>query len=136
MVQKFFNRYGCLLLVVACVLGVFAPSGTAFAAKIRCEDLNFTIVNNSGKTIDKIYLSPSHYSDWAPEDGMTHYPLHHGEYLDVDFPDRCNYYVQPYYDLRVEYRDGSYDEWTELDLYKINKMGIESVGEASFLTAR
>lgn len=124
-------KFGCLLLALALVLGAF---GTAFAARWRCEDLDFAIMNNSGKTIKRVYLSPSEYDEWVPADKMNDYPLHHGEYVEVDFPDRCEL-SQPY-DLRVEYRDGSYDEWTDVDLYQANEMAIESVGSTSFLTTR
>ena len=126
------KKFFAFLAMAALVIGTLVPVAMGERRIVRAAP-DFTLVNNSGRTIVNVYLSPSKYADWAPEDELNDRPLRHGESIEIDFVDRWDH-IQPY-DLRVEYSNGTYDEWMELDLYHIYEMGIERNGASSYLVA-
>ena len=115
-----------LVLVIAIVC-----SFTAFASARDAQKLR--IVNNSGKTIEKIGLKLSGNGDYVEgRDDLNDSPLRNGEFIEMSFLDSSER-RQPH-DLIAIYSDGTYDEWNGLDLHNVYEFGIERGGASSYRT--
>lgn len=116
------NRLVGGVLTGALLLGL--PS-LAFAGK-----QNFTLVNKTGYTLDKVFVAPSKSDSWD-EDVMGRDVLGNGETVDIDF-DRSETTCK--WDLKVVYDDNTSAEWDNFDLCETNKITIKynrSSGETS-----
>ena len=104
------------------VLLVVLMAGSAMAAR-----QDFTLYNYSGKTITKIYIIPSWKPTFAEKDRFTGsaLPLRHGKSANMTFH---SYPDEQYWDLRVYYANGKYENWSELDFFKISRLSIDKKG--------
>jgi pyruvate/2-oxoglutarate dehydrogenase complex dihydrolipoamide acyltransferase (E2) component len=93
-----------------------ANSSSAAAAAAQ----DFTLVNDTGVEIDKVYISPHDADDWE-EDILGKDTLPTGESVEVKF-DRDETAAK--WDLRVEDKQGNGIEWENLDLLKISKLTL------------
>lgn len=90
-----------------------APADTAGAQ-------DFTLVNNTGVEIDKVFISPHSSDDWE-EDVLGQDTLPDGEKVDIKFS-RAE--KAPLWDLKIEDSKGTGIEWENLNLLEISKLTI------------
>src|SRR3954471_18901431 len=81
---------------------------------------DFTLANETGVEIDKVYISPHDKDDWE-EDILGKDTLPTGQSVDIKFH-RSE--TAGDWDLKVEDKQGNSIEWHELDLLKISKVTL------------
>lgn len=81
---------------------------------------DFTLVNETGVEIHKVYISPHDSNDWE-EDILGRDTLPSGQSVDITF-DRNE--KAPVWDLRVEDSKGNAIEWENLNLLQISKVTL------------
>jgi hypothetical protein len=81
---------------------------------------DFTLVNQTGVEIDKVFISPHDADDWE-EDILGKDTLPAGQSVEIKF-DRTETAAQ--WDLRIEDKEGNSIEWESLDLLKISKLTL------------
>jgi hypothetical protein len=94
-----------------------SPANTTASS---AADQDFTLVNDTGVTIDKLYISPHNSDDWE-EDILGTDTLSSGETLDIKFH-RAE--KAPEWDLRIEDKQGNSIEWENLNLLEIAKITL------------
>jgi hypothetical protein len=78
---------------------------------------DFTLVNQTGVEIDKVFISPHDKDDWE-EDVLGQDTLPNGQSVDIKFH-RDETAAE--WDLRIEDKGGNSIEWENLNLLKISK---------------
>jgi hypothetical protein len=81
---------------------------------------DFTLVNETGVEIDKVYISPHDKDDWE-EDILGQDTLPTGQSVDIKFH-RDETAAE--WDLRIEDKGGNAIEWENLNLLKISKVTL------------
>jgi hypothetical protein len=81
---------------------------------------DFTLVNQTGVEIDKVFISPHEKDDWE-EDVLGKDTLPSGQSVDIKF-DRDETAAE--WDLRIEDKQGNSIEWESLNLLKISKLTL------------
>lgn len=81
---------------------------------------DFTLVNQTGVEIDKVYISPHDKDDWE-EDILGKDTLPAGQNVDIKFH-RDETAAE--WDLRIEDKEGNAIEWENLNLLKISKLTL------------
>ena len=103
-----------LMLALALVLGL------STVAKAEGTDNNFDLINKTGYTLDKVFVSPHGEKSWG-EDIMGKETVKDGETVHITFhPDATH----DHYDLKVVYDDKEEVFWENLELPKVNKLTI------------
>jgi hypothetical protein len=95
-----------------------ANSNSTSAAQSGAQD--FTLVNQTGVEIDKVYISPHDKDDWE-EDILGEDTLPSDKSVDIKFH-RDETAAE--WDLRVEDSKGNSIEWENLNLLKISKLTL------------
>jgi hypothetical protein len=83
-------------------------------------DQDFTLLNETGVIIDKVYISPHDSDDWE-EDVLGKDTLPSGESVDITFH-RAE--KSPLWDLRIEDSKANSIEWENLNLLEISKITL------------
>ncbi len=108
---------------LAALLGILVLTAAASFAQV----FDFTLVNKTGDTIQAVYVSPSIDDEWG-EDVLGEDVLEDGDSFEIifdeDYEEELLEYDIDEYDLRCEYEDGSYDEWTNIVLEEIVQLTI------------
>jgi hypothetical protein len=94
---------------------------------------DFDLVNRTGYTIDKVFVSPSNSKDWE-DDVLGRDVLGENETVHIRFH-RVNKACK--WDLKVVYSDAEEAEWDEFDLCEVSKITIRynrKSGETSATT--
>ena len=121
-------------IFLAVLLILVIAAGSAFAAR-RNREMKLRLVNHTGKTIVTVYLKPSKYGDYEEEDELNEdSPLRNGEFIDMKFFDKTEH-REPH-DIMIVFRDGSYDEWTELNFDEFDEMTFDRDGATSYRLTR
>ena len=107
------RRIGALLAI--CALSMMLIP-TAFAQGAQ----DFTVVNQTGVEINKLYVSPHTTNDWE-EDILGQDTLPNGDSVNIHFR-RTEKAAK--WDLRIEDSDGNAIEWENLNLLKISKVTL------------
>ncbi|MBD0371974.1 MAG: hypothetical protein ICV60_14125 [Pyrinomonadaceae bacterium] len=81
---------------------------------------DFTLVNQTGVEIDKLYISPHDSNDWQ-EDILGQDTLPSGQSVDIKFHRNEKAAM---WDLRIEDKQGNAIEWENLNLLEINKVTL------------
>jgi hypothetical protein len=81
---------------------------------------DFTLVNETGVEIDKVYISPHDKDDWE-EDILGKDTLPTGQSVDIKFH---RDETSAEWDLRIEDKGGNAIEWENLNLLKISKLTL------------
>lgn len=105
----------------------FAVTSTALAAS---RDVK--LVNETGKTIARLYLSTIALEDWQEISELAGEVLRDEESIDI-YVDPASFKPNPivrYFDIRAEYDDGSAEIWGGLDLFNIAEVVLKR-GERS-----
>lgn len=100
----------------------FAVTATTLAAS---RDVK--LVNETGKTIARIYLSTIALEDWQEITELAGEVLRDEESIDI-YVDPNNFRPNPivrYFDIRAEYDDGSEEIWGGLDLFNIAEVSLK-----------
>lgn len=82
---------------------------------------DFTLVNDTGVVIDKLFISPHGVDDWE-EDILGQDTLASGEKLDIKFHRSQKAAL---WDLKIVDKDGHSIEWENLNLLEISKVTID-----------
>jgi hypothetical protein len=96
-----------------------SPSAPASNATAGAQD--FTLVNETGVVLDKVFIAPHDSDNWE-EDILGKDTLANGEMVDIKF-DRKE--TADMWDLRIEDKEGTYIEWENLNLLKIKKVTLK-----------
>lgn len=118
--MQFLNKFARLGKVALVAGMVSATSVVAFANAALADHRDFKIINRSGATIEKLWISPSSSDDWEDEmlkgngvrNGTTKNITFSGNYAE----DECQF------DLK--YIDANEDTWTfnKIDLCKVSEL--------------
>ena len=93
---------------------------------------DFTLVNETGVEIDKVFISPHDADDWE-EDILGKDTLPTGQSVDVKF---SREETAAQWDLRIEDKEGNGIEWENLDLLKISKLTLNYDAASKKATAK
>jgi len=96
-----------------------APEAAAADANAAAQD--FTLVNETGVVIDKVFISPHSSDDWE-EDILGQDVLANGEKVDIKFHRSQK---APLWDLKIADKEGHSIEWENLNLLHISKLTLE-----------
>lgn len=107
-------RATLVMLSAALVLGL------STSAQAEGSDNDFTLVNKTGYTLDKVYVSPHDTKEWG-EDIMGKDTLKDGEEVKITFSPNAD---ADHFDVKVVYDDKTEAIWADLELPKINKLTI------------
>ena len=118
------RRIGLLAL---CVLSMLLVGVAAAAGK-----QDFTLHNETGKTIQELYVSPNAADNWQ-EDVLGEDTLETGNHVDVKFARAEKADV---WDLRVVFEDGKAVVWTKIKLSEITDVTISFKGGKPFATTK
>ncbi|MBF0530358.1 MAG: hypothetical protein HQK55_14015 [Deltaproteobacteria bacterium] len=102
------------VLTVVMILG--------FSQVVWAASQDFTVVNATGKTIDRLFVAHASENDWG-DDILGRDTMSHGEYWDITFTGYSSSHCS--FDLRVEMTDGSITEWDNLNLCNIRKITLK-----------
>lgn len=97
---------------------IFAINSLAFA------NSTFKIVNETGKTITQIYISPTEEKFWKMQ---TFGNLYNGDSTIINF-DPSPFLPRPmlrYFDIGVNYDDFTQEIWYGLDLYNYEEIHLQ-----------
>lgn len=111
--------------IVASCLAVVALASITLQATQQRRNLDFTLVNKTGLTINEVYLSPTNDDEWG-EDVMGRDVLKNGEKVDITFASsetECNW------DLKIVDADDDDVEWTKLNLCTANEITLMYEGK-------
>ena len=116
--QNFFKVAKAFILSLIMAVSI---TGVAMAGS-----QDFVLRNNTGHDILVVNVSPSASNDWE-EDIMGHDVLLNGEAVTVTFGkgDKTRYW-----DIRVEFVDGSEMSWTGIDLLSVGRISLMGDGSA------
>jgi hypothetical protein len=95
-----------------------ANSNSSAATAGAAQD--FTLVNETGVEIDKVFISPKDKDDWE-EDVLGKDTLPTGQSVDIKFHREE---TSAEWDLKIEDKQGNSIEWHDLDLLKISKVTL------------
>jgi len=98
-------------------LFVILIAGSVVRAQVNQD---FTIVNNTGLSIDQLYVSPSEIEDWE-EDVLGVDVLQNGEQADIHFAPKEN---RCQWDIKIVDAQGDSIIWTEIDLCKAHTVTL------------
>lgn len=108
-----------LTLIMALLILVASAGSLAAQNKV----LDFKLVNKTGVTIEKIFISPADVNDWE-EDVLDVNTLEDGETVEVKFSvDE----TKKIWDLKVEDHEGTAIIWENLDLSKVAVLTLKIV---------
>lgn len=82
---------------------------------------DFTLINNTGYTINEVYVSPTSANDWE-EDVLGRDTLDNRQKVDIHFT-RADKTCK--WDLKVVYDDGEEAEWEAFDLCTVSSIAIK-----------
>jgi hypothetical protein len=110
------NTFLSIAAVALIILGL-APS------VVRAESaLDFTLVNDTGYTIDKVFVSPSKQEKWGEDVMGPDDVVPDGKSVHIRFS--REHEKDTRWDLKIEFTDGEYLYWTDLDLSTISEITI------------
>jgi len=110
------NIVGSIAAALLVILGL-APS------VVRAESaLDFTLINDTGYTIDKVFVSPSKQEKWGEDVMGPDDQVPDGKSVHIRFSRAAE--KETKWDLKIEFTDGEYRYWTDLDLSTISEVTI------------
>lgn len=100
-----------------------ASTAPAVVNVAQNDALDFTLVNETGYNIKKIYIGPSNNPNWTDDMEVLHgRAFKNGTALDITFSPKAR---SAKWDLRVEWSDGDTPvNWYGLDLTSIEKLTL------------
>ncbi|MBC6941835.1 MAG: hypothetical protein DWB45_03820 [Xanthomonadales bacterium] len=110
----------CVSLNKVRVCAFVAAGGLLAAGSALAENLNFTLVNNTGYPINEVYVSSAATKSWE-EDVMGRDQLGDGDGVDIRFDPGEKGCL---WDLKVVYEDDESAVWDRLDLCELSKVTL------------
>jgi hypothetical protein len=116
--------------VVSLTILAFSPSGTSQASTaatvvnaVQNEALDFTLVNETGYNIKRVYIGPSNNPEWTDDmEVLRGRAFKSGTELEIVFNPKAR---SAKWDIRVEWSDGDTPvNWYGLDLTTIEKLTL------------
>jgi hypothetical protein len=104
-----------------CCLMVLALS----AGSMSAGDLDFTLVNQTGLTINEFYVSPSNHDEWG-EDVLGRDVLAHGQRVDITFSRKE---TECMWDLKIVDADDDDVIWQDINLCKASEITLQYKGK-------
>jgi uncharacterized protein YcfL len=108
-------------------------SSNSSASDTQAGAQDFTLVNQTGVEIDKVFISPHDVNDWE-EDILGRDTLPDGSSVDIKFHRNEKAAL---WDLRIEDKGGNAIEWENLNLLEISKITLhydKATGKATAQT--
>ena len=90
---------------------------SSFAAE---GDLDFTLVNKTGKILDQVYVGPTTSEEWG-SDIMGKDVVGEDESVRITFHPKA---TAKHWDLKIVFQDGSSSVWTNFDLTTIDEITV------------
>ena len=112
-----FTRIATALTAFSLMCAVALP-----IAVLAESELDFKLINDTGKEINSVYLAPSGSEEWGDDILGKGVRLGHGESADITFT-RAAEKMKDWH-LMVQFNDGSTITWTDLDLTGINELTL------------
>ena len=110
------------------ILGIMLLLLVSFSAVASAGSQDFTLVNQTGSDIHYVFVSPHSSSDWG-SDVMGKDALINGDSVNITFRPGTR---SANWDIRVEYSDGSAEEWENFNLNTISQITLKRNGNAVY----
>lgn len=91
-----------------------------WAAAAQAGEQDFTLLNETGYQIDRLYISSTKTNQWE-EDILGEDPLPTGESVEIEFDAEEN---QCRWDIKAVYDDGEPVVWTGVDLCSLHRITL------------
>ena len=114
------NSSVLFIILLTLLFVVVLSAGNTAEAGVQ----DFSIVNYSGRTIYKLYVSRSDHSIWE-EDILGDSILSHGNFIKIRFPPEER---GRFWDIKVTFRDGHSWRWSGIDLTGTDRIIIDGKG--------
>lgn len=110
------------------IIGMMAVLMLSLSAVAFAGEQDFTLVNQTGVDIHRVFIAPNHVRDWG-SDVMGRDILPDGSSVLITFSpgDRSIYW-----DIRVEDKGGNYLEWENFNLKEISVITLKPGGQAEY----
>jgi hypothetical protein len=95
----------------------FLGLASSFAAE---GDLDFTLVNKTGKILDQVYVGPTSSEEWG-SDIMGKDVVGEDESVSITFHPKA---TAKHWDLKIVFQDGTSSVWTNFDLTTIDEITV------------
>lgn len=109
------------LSLIAAMLVLAATFGFA-------QTFDFKVINDTGYTIDSIYVAPGNDDTWGEDVLAKDVQLKDGESVDIKFDPAYEAELLAKkvekYDMKVKFEDGSTDEYYDLTLENITELTL------------
>lgn len=115
MPNKLISSFAAVVAALAMAFAIIPTTGRADSA------LDFTLVNDTGYTLDKGFVSPTKADEWG-EDIMGKDQVPDGKSVKIHFTRAHEEHAR--WDLKVVFTDGESRYWTDLDLSSISEITI------------
>lgn len=144
--KRRFTRFTQTVMFLLLVSLVVASDSSTLCAATKQEadkddEYDFMLVNNSGSTFSKIWLSHSAELNWTERNRLklSNGRLESGESMQVKLPrNKGASYLSArkgrYYDIRVELPNGKATQWRKIDFATVYKIEITKKGGNLHLT--
>ena len=103
-------------LSAVCLFSLFGLA-SSFAGE---GDLDFTLVNKTGKILDQVYVGPTASEEWG-SDIMGKDVVGEDESVSITFHPKA---TAKHWDLKIVFQDGSSSVWTNFDLTTIEEITV------------
>ena len=114
--KKLISSFTALFALIA-----LAVSFTPASAKAESA-LDFTLVNDTGYTIDKVFISPSKAEDWGDDVMGPDDQVPDGKSVKIHFSRAHE--KETKWDIKIVFTDNENRFWTDLDLSTISEVTI------------
>ena len=84
--------------------------------------LDFVLVNDTGFTIDKVFISPTKMEDWGTDVMGPDDVVPDGKSVKIQF--NRAHEKNAKWDIKIVFDDGEYRYWTDLDLSAISEVTV------------
>src|SRR3954469_5026874 len=114
--NKLISSFTAILALIALAMP-FTPS----SAKAESV-LDFVLVNDTGYTIDKVFISPTKMEEWGEDVMGPDDVVPDGKTVKIHF--NRAHEKDTKWDIKIVFDDGEYRYWTNLDLSTISEVTV------------
>ena len=109
--------------IIASFASILLVALTLVPAPVRADSaLDFTLVNDTGYTIDKVFISPSKLEEWGEDVMGPDDQVPDGKSVKIHFSRAHE--KETKWDLKIIFTDNESRYWTNLDLSTISEVTI------------
>ncbi len=101
-----------------------------FIPCLHAGDQDFTLVNDTGFTVDQVYITPADSDDWG-DDILGRDTLADGESVDIKFHRKEK---AKHWDLKVVDTHGDAVKWEDINLLEVAKITIHYKNDKAWAT--